>query len=436
MAELTRRLLDFLNGLGPRDRWDDDVAGAVQWDQQGSRTWDGALFDQVVQQFSVEVTAQVQDTFTFSELLITPTPIVRGISDSFTFSDNLAARIPITRIVSTGSGSFADSAQRDGADFNRQPQDSATFADQITRSIIDAGVGGVQIIAVDEVFPVPTDQIVRLVMRDRAAQDSATFVDSLFPVITNVRTVTVSGGTFSDSVQRDGQDFGRELADALSFSDNLEFITTVPGTVEVNLQDTFVLAENFLTGDKFGRFLQQSVTFAEQIVRHKVAGTLFSEDLGFVEQLLTGDVFGRRIQDAATFSDSLSYNIVQPAALQDSFTFVEQKLDAGYFTRLLQEEFSFAERGNRFAAEGGGDSTTRQIQDTFTFTDRLISEVCGADPWDSVVETDKTWGADEASTDKTWDSVTEAASPWTELVKDEDCEGGVDWTPSGPERKP
>ncbi|KKM01189.1 hypothetical protein LCGC14_1796880, partial [marine sediment metagenome] len=209
-----------------------------------------------------------------------------------------------------------------------------------------------------------------------------------------------------------------------------------PGTVNVELQDLSGLTENLLTGDEFGRFLQQSVTFAEQIVRRKIAGVLFGEDLGFVENFQTFDTFVRRAQDTSTFSDQLTPLAHKLRELQDTSTFADQDVTNGIFTRLLQEEFSFAERGNRLVAEGGGGSTTRQLQDSLIFSDSFIQEVCGADPWDAVVEDDKTWGTAESSTDKTWGSVTEATSPWIELVKDEDCEGGVDWDPAGPERKP
>ena len=393
----------------------------------------GAAFDQIVQQFLIEVTAQPQDTFTFSELLITPTPIVRVMSDSFTFVDRLGGNIPVTRVVATGSGSFADSLDRDGADFNRTPQDAVTFVESLVRSIIKPE--GTQILTATELLPV-AEQIVRRVIRNRNPQDSATFVDKLFPVTTNVRTVTVSGGTFSDSMQRDGQDFGRELTDALTFSDNLELITTAPGTVMSLLADTFVLAENFLTGDEFGRFLQQSVTFAEQIIRRKIAGVLFGEDLGFVENFQTFDVFVRRHSDAFTFTDQIRPLANKLRLLQDSSTFVDQNITSDHFTRLLQEEFNFAERGNRFAPVGGGDSTTRQIQDTFTFSDSFTQEICGADPWTKANERDKAWGAGGVNASKSWTAETEADSPWTEMVQDEDCEGGVDWDPAGPEGKP
>ncbi|KKL27493.1 hypothetical protein LCGC14_2384610, partial [marine sediment metagenome] len=304
----------------------------------------------------IEVTATPQDVFTFSEVLITPTPIVIVLADSFTFTDRMGGNIPITRVVSTGSGTFSDSLGRDGQDFNRQPQDTSTFSESLVRAII-GGASGTQILSATELLPI-SEQIVRRVIRDRSPQDSKTFVDKIFPVITNVRTVTVSGAAFADSMQRDGQDFGRELTDALTFSDNLELITTAPGTVNVKLQDLSGLVENFLTGDEFMRRMQDTGTFAEQIVRHKIAGTLFGEDLGFVENFQTFDTFVRRHSDAFTFTDQIRPLANKLRLLQDSSTFVDQNITSDHFTRLLQEEFNFAERGNRFLAEGGGDSTT------------------------------------------------------------------------------
>jgi hypothetical protein len=197
------------------------------------------------------------------------------------------------------------------------------------------------------------------------------------------------------------------------------------------------------TGSVYPGDAYNFVTFVDQITHNKISGYLAQDDLDFVENLQTADVFTRRHSDSFTFTDQIRRGVFkEPHQLQDTFTFSDQIRRDQYLTRLLDEFFNFAEKGNRIPQTGGGVTQTVLLQDIlrdedFPLVEVIVFDLCSADPWTKRPEKAKAWGrtcGDKA--DKTWAKETEEDSPWTEMVKDEDCGGGVDFIPPGPERKP
>jgi hypothetical protein len=313
------------------------------------------------------------------------------------------------------------------------------------------------------------DQIVHDQISADQLQDVFTFSDQLQAVAEGIRPLQDSS-TFADQLQTQFGEHGRLLQDSSAFSDTMQQqIQRASGQVEESPTEVFGFADNLVRQHirAEAEVLQETFTFSDSLARFQIVERgRVGDILGLLPDLIdnlvtTGPGVTRQLQDSFIFSDQILRHINEEctAQVEGSGSFLEGLLRDTYRTRLLQDVFNFAERGINEIG-GGEDLPTVILQDLFfedvLFADVLDSEVCLFTTWDKELAAEKTYSTcqGEAAKDwtkttapgktwnktaenaKTWSQVTKGPDPWTKMTKDQDCAGGIDFTPTGPERKP